>query len=806
MAEYETQYQSLASYDEEEETDDNEIPVHDTNFMIHVVPESSRWNHIENLDDFFARVYNFHQRGGYVCMVVEDLLQLIQFLFVVWFSTFLASCVRYDVLFANEPNMTNHKVTIPEAIRPFDQCLGQFDFGIVLSLLVALVFWMFRLIKVIYNIVKYTEIRSFYIHALNISAAELPNMTWHEVQRCLLEVQKEQQMCIHKQELTELDLYHRILRFKNYMVAMVNKSLLPVKFKVPFLGDYAFLSTGLKYNLELILFWGPWSPFENNWKLKEDFRQSHRRKHLAEMLSKRILWIGIANLVLSPLIFLWQILYSFFRYAELIKRQPGILGARRWSNYSRLYLRHFNELDHEYNARLNRGYPAANMYMNIFTSRITIIMAKNVAFFAGSILAVLVVLSVYDEDVLSVEHVLTTISLAGLVVTACRVLIPDEHMVYCPEVLMRNILSHIHYIPDYWKGNAHTYKVRDEFAILFQYKLSYLIEELLSPLVTPFILCLSLRYKSLEIVDFFRNFTVTVVGVGDVCSFAQMDVRKHGHPEWAHKVDTEANQYNQAEDGKTELSLMHFHLTNPEWKPPNTGGTFIQTVQEEAQKEMSSLGTAQSEMPGVIPGMFNSHLPSLGLLPSTLNQGMGYNSLASSVAMQSTLYSPTTASAAPTGASGGHGIHHRLKGGISQIEGPLGGGNLGLLSSMTSSGSLHGSGIGMVPHSNQPRVDEGTLEMMSHDMSFSALYLHDLQFKRSRGQSSGENIDIRTRATWQRQDSNQSHVPMAHIQEAGQEDNCEELLSHPSNAAEENEQSISHLSSQAQGDDYHPLE
>ena len=26
--------------------------------------------------------------------------------------------------------------------------------------------------------------------------------------------------------------------------------------------------------------------------------------------------------------------------------------------------------------------------------------------------------------------------------------------------------------------------------------------------------------------DFFRNFTVDVVGVGDVCSFAQMDVRQ----------------------------------------------------------------------------------------------------------------------------------------------------------------------------------------------------------------------------------------------------------------------------------------
>lgn len=33
---------------------------------------------------------------------------------------------------------------------------------------------------------------------------DLENMTWHEVQRRLLEVQKDLKMCIHKPELTEL--------------------------------------------------------------------------------------------------------------------------------------------------------------------------------------------------------------------------------------------------------------------------------------------------------------------------------------------------------------------------------------------------------------------------------------------------------------------------------------------------------------------------------------------------------------------------------------------------------------------------
>lgn len=38
---------------------------------------------------------------------------------------------------------------------------------------------------------------------------------------------------------------------------MVNKSLLPVRFRPPVLGECVFFTRGLKYNFELIFFWGP---------------------------------------------------------------------------------------------------------------------------------------------------------------------------------------------------------------------------------------------------------------------------------------------------------------------------------------------------------------------------------------------------------------------------------------------------------------------------------------------------------------------------------------------------------------------
>ena len=66
-----------------------------------------RWDHIENLDQFFALIYEYHQGNGFICIAFRHAFALFQFLFVVVFSTFLLECVDYDVLFNNKLNYTN---------------------------------------------------------------------------------------------------------------------------------------------------------------------------------------------------------------------------------------------------------------------------------------------------------------------------------------------------------------------------------------------------------------------------------------------------------------------------------------------------------------------------------------------------------------------------------------------------------------------------------------------------------------------------------------------------------------------------
>lgn len=441
---------------------------------------------------------------------------------------------------------------------------------------------------------------------------------------------------------------------------------------------------------------------------------------------------------------------------QLIKREPGTLGSRMWSLYGRLYLRHFNELDHELNARLNRAYRPASKYMSIFTAPIMTVIAKNVAFVAGSILVVLLILTVYDEDVLTVEHVLTTITILGALVAGARAFIPDENLVWCPETLLTAVLAHTHYRPDSWKGYAHTQSTRAQVAQLFQYRAVHLLEELLSPLLTPFILCFYMRQRALDIVDFYRNFTIEVTGVGDVCSFAQMDVRKHGNPMWqtlpltpvddrTDGYDNNAyggeqqtlqvpmsNQYTQAEDGKTELSLIHFTLTNPEWKPPSHAESFVTALRERARREVD-----------IVPGDMNPLMASLNSLSSL---GPEYNDIVAniirntvanhmSVPSMSNVFAnhpamgSTSVGIDPSASNRSDLQSSVVRRGMSKAEGPLHN-ERGLLyglqhgiSNQSLGASVFGSGQELTSDLSVPT------ELTAADMSLSTLYLHELHHR-----------------------------------------------------------------------------
>lgn len=82
--------------------------------------------------------------------------------------------------------------------------------------------------------------------------------------------------------------------------------------------------------------------------------------------------------------------------------------------------------------------------------------------------------------------------------------------------------------------------------------------------------------------------------------------------------------YQQAEDGKTELSLMHFAITNPGWQPPRESTAFLGFLKEQVQRDGAAAGLTQG---GLLPenALFTS-IQSLQSESEVCSWGLGEDS------------------------------------------------------------------------------------------------------------------------------------------------------------------------------------
>ena len=148
------------------------------------------------------------------------------------------------------------------------------------------------------------------------------------------------------------------------------------------------------------------------------------------------------------------------------------------------------------------------------------------------VVSVLAVVALFDqENFLTFElspgrTVLFWLGAAGGLWAIARGLTPDDNTVYEPAFAMQEVIDFTHYEPTHWRTRLHTVEVKKEFEQLYQMKLLMFAEEVFSMILTPFVLWISLPKCSERIIDFIREFTVHVDGIGYVCSFAEFKLRR----------------------------------------------------------------------------------------------------------------------------------------------------------------------------------------------------------------------------------------------------------------------------------------
>lgn len=219
------------------------------------------------------------------------------------------------------------------------------------------------------------------------------------------------------------------------------------------------------------------------------------------------------------------------------------------------------------------SYPFATRYVDQFPKRMTEDIARSIAFMSGAITAVLAVCTVLDSElflgfeITKDRTVLFYLGVFGAVWAMTRGMVSEETLVFNPEYALRNVIEYTHYRPDHWETRLHSFEVKQEFSELYKMKVVIFLEEVMGIITTPLLLLFSLPKCSDQIVDFFREFTIHVDGLGYVCSFAVFDFRKGvGTQGKSGAFDDVREDYYSTKHGKMAASYYGFldnYVVNP---------------------------------------------------------------------------------------------------------------------------------------------------------------------------------------------------------------------------------------------------
>ncbi|KAI1338078.1 autophagy protein Apg9 [Xylariaceae sp. FL0016] len=542
-----------------------------------------RWANVSNLDVFIRDVYDYYLGAGIWCIFLERVLHLFKVAFLAILLTLLTQCIDYTKI--------RHSKNLSQIVIP--QCTKHM-WGIWnVSLWFCCFYFVWKSIQWILDIPRLLHIRDFYIYLLEIPEEDMQTVSWQDVvskitslrdqnvktatnitpsQRRFISKHLGQHVASQsKERLDAHDIANRLMRRENYIIALFNKDILNLAAPVPFLRSRQLFSKSLEWTvqfgvLDLI--------FNEGGQVHQRVLKSDHRGQLSKEMKTRFAFAAVMNLIFAPFVACGLLVDFIFTYYNEFKTNTSSISARQYTPLARWKFREFNELPHLFEERLNMSYPYAKHYIDQFPKKKTESAARTVQFVVGALIAVIAIVGFSDPEMFVDFEIfpgMNAFAFAALLTTVwavARGMISEENDVFDPEFAMQSVIEYTHFQPDQWKGRLHSYDVKTEFAELYKPRVVTFMEEILGVLVTPLVLFFSLPKCSDQIVDFFREFTIHVDGLGYVCSFAVFDFQKDARStrQQQANVPDAREDYYATKHGKMQASMYGF-LDNYVYNP-----------------------------------------------------------------------------------------------------------------------------------------------------------------------------------------------------------------------------------------------
>ncbi len=490
-----------------------------------------------HLDFFLGRVYQYHLSRGYAPLIASRLTSLLTIGFTLLFSTFLIAFVNWDNLIecAYRKDSCSQLSIWRSMTDIFHSSSTAF---ILIYFIVFALYWTWNAVTLIYEIQDYSQVQTFYREKLCIPDHRLREWEWGDILRlCIAHLEPNQKK--GSSSVSVLDYTSRMLRVENYITALLNAQCKMSEETTPILdmvlrgaGDRSFDLFGMTVE------WSIWWCIFLSGGIFTPTARLHKEDIKPESIRSRLRYTMILFILLMPFLLLFMMMMFVLKHADRFANQPkdakesSIHSSREYTLRTKWMLREYNELQETHERRLRNASRDADHYLNHFVDPLTETVSRFVSFVSGSIVGVLLVLTLIDSNILlyiqlGEKTLVWHLALWSAILAISRLFVSntkEEDTIENVHQDFRKVVRAMKWCKTEWQHRAHTEEVYNEISLMFPPSIVLFCRELVATFLTPWTLYSRFYPKAEPISDFILQSTVCIPSIGDVCYHSTLQV------------------------------------------------------------------------------------------------------------------------------------------------------------------------------------------------------------------------------------------------------------------------------------------
>ena len=480
---------------------------------------------------FLMKIYQYYVSKGFNNIIIKQITNLLNTIFLVLFTLFLFNCIDYYSIITMKSKTHLSNLVI------WSNFFKKMGFFSIMCFIILIGFSITKIVKLVSSWNKYKKIQEFYTLTLNISDRELSLLEWKDVTNKLVSE-------VSDPLTNSYTIANQIMRKENYIIALISNKIIQVDYFTKLI-EVSFIYCIIDHL------------FDDKHNLRTDIFNSVSKCNLVEHIKRRLKIMAFLYTISMPFMFIFFIFQSIFRYGEKFYKKPELLGLRVWDISSSWIFREYNELEHIFKKRMLNSKKYAKRYVDQFYSKILDTLSRFMIFIFSAFLIILILTSLLNESVLlklyitENQTVLWYIGIFGSLITIFKTFIL-KHTIYSPNDCMASIINEVKYLPSSWTINAHKHYIRDEFIKYYQYQLYIILKECISIIIIPYILWSYCDIVEI-VINFITNNTVHNEKLGLLCKYAVFEDNIQDN-----------TQMECLTGNKLEQSFISFKNNNPE--------------------------------------------------------------------------------------------------------------------------------------------------------------------------------------------------------------------------------------------------